>query len=464
MKKFFTLIACALVAGSAFAQDVELVKQVDASFDRKSNENADEMKPFISVEFVNDEATKEAMGKQHQARVVKDPADVDLSDRLANWCIEIKQEETREPDIDPETGEQKTQWGQPKFTGTDWDSQFFISLPNGITLEAGTEVTFSMRVKAQRASTKNAAAQGHRTPGDYKAGDIGIGSIEFTTDWVKIEKTWTVTSDQDGCGTMAINLACDLDPNTYYFDDIQWSTPVPKVYTWKKIFESDGTDAAPFSVKYFRNYTDAAKSENGAIVVTSLEPDKEYTEYYYSNDEDTEEQQAILGRDWDTQFLIPLTTDLVGGEKFKITFKYKADKAATVQTQAHTAAPEAGFIEGANHSGAGTYIHYQLLGDLSFTDEWNIFNETLETVTSVPDAATAEKPMGSVCFNLSVLRESINYYFDDIAVYVREEVPTAISEAKVQKAAKTIYNVAGQQIQSLQKGLNIVNGQKVYVK
>ena len=73
--------------------------------------------------------------------------------------------------------------------------------------------------------------------------------------------------------------------------------------------------------------------------------------------------------------------------------------------------------------------------------------------------------MQAICFNLNVLKKSINYYFKDIIVTVDEaDVPTAISEAKAQKVAKAIYNAAGQQMKSLQKGLNIVDGKKVYVK
>ena len=41
---------------------------------------------------------------------------------------------------------------------------------------------------------------------------------------------------------------------------------------------------------------------------------------------------------------------------------------------------------------------------------------------------------------------------------------TSITEAKAQKVAKAIFNVAGQQIKSLQKGLNIVDGKKIFVK
>ena len=464
MKKFFTLIACALVAGSAFAQDVVMKTQVDAPFDRKSNDDAAYMAPFKSTEWIDG-----VKRNVEQSRVVVDPVTgytEEDAPRTANRCIEVC---GRNASDAMEAGNATVTNNQPLAEDysnwADWDTQFFVTLPEGVTLEAGTEVTFSMKVRAQRASDIAVSTQAHSGPGGYKHYDM-CGTITFTTEWTEFTKTWTVSSEQDGTNTIAINLAKDLEANKYYFDDIKWTLPVPKVYEWKEIFASDGTDATPFSVKYFRNYTDAAKVVDGAIVVTSLDPEKDYTgTYYYSNDADTEEQPAVLGRDWDTQFLIPLGTNLVGGKKFKITFKYKADKAATGQSQAHKAAPAPGFIEGANHSGEGTYIHYQLLGDLNFTEEWQTYNEDLSTVITVPTQATAEKQMGAVCLNLDVLREVNNYYFDDIKVYVDEEdVPTAINTTKAVKATNAIYNVAGQQLKSLQKGLNIVNGEKVYVK
>ena len=45
-----------------------------------------------------------------------------------------------------------------------------------------------------------------------------------------------------------------------------------------------------------------------------------------------------------------------------------------------------------------------------------------------------------------------------------EGLPTAISFANTKKAANVIFNVAGQQMKNLQKGLNIVGGKKVLVK
>ena len=81
----------------------------------------------------------------------------------------------------------------------------------------------------------------------------------------------------------------------------------------------------------------------------------------------------------------------------------------------------------------------------------------------------------SIAFNLTKDKDII-YYFKNFTLEIDANavtefdfpegdfnVPTGINTAKV-KAAKAIFNVAGQQMKSLQKGLNIVNGEKVYIK
>ena len=434
MKKFFTLIACAFVAISALAQETEMKAYIDVQFDRKSNDDAALMAPFKSTEWINDEQVSVV-----QPRVVKDPESVaaDLSDRMANWCVEVISHSN---------------------PSNPWDTQFFISLTDR-TLSAGDKFKFSMKVKANRETAKG-STQAHTAPGSYKHYEM-VGDIPFTTEWADFVYEGTVAGGSDGAYTIAINLNDDAEENVYYFDDIKWEIEAEKVYEWENIYENDGTDLSTVSVKYFKNYTDAAKVVDGAIVVTSLEPDKTYAEYYME-DNDGNAIDAVLANDWDTQFLINLPAPLAAGQKFNLSFKYWADKDAKVGTQAHYAAPAAGAIEskglGEYPEYAGTYLFYQLAGDLSFTTEAQTFEKTV----TVPDNANG---MQAVCFNLEGLREVNNYYFDDIAVaFEKDDVPTAINSFKAEKVAKTIYNVAGQQIKSLQKGLNIVNGEKVYVK
>ena len=234
-------------------------------------------------------------------------------------------------------------------------------------------------------------------------------------------------------------------------------TPEPTADDWTTFFQNNGEDVAPFSVKYFKNYTDAT-STDGAIAVESLDPEKVYEEYYMA-DQDGNQVDAKLANDYDTQLLITLPAPLPAGTKFKISMKVKADKAATAQTQCHLAAPEAGAIEGKDGY-KGTYIHWALMGDVPFTTDWDTFT-TEATVPSEGDG------MQAICLNLEVLKEVNTYYFDDITVSLPSDNPlvSAIQKIQVVKAENGArYNLAGQKVGASYKGIVIQNGKKYIQK
>lgn len=66
--------------------------------------------------------------------------------------------------------------------------------------------------------------------------------------------------------------------------------------------------------------------------------------------------------------------------------------------------------------------------------------------------------------NISWLSYKDVKYLRAMTPIVVTQEATAISEVEATSAAKTIFNAAGQRINTLQKGLNIVNGKKVLVK
>ena len=451
MKKFFTLIACALVAGSAFAQNYKNLGNVITNGEIKRTSTEADLVNFVTAEWIENAETGEVAKVQGIPRVVVDPtlgySEDDEIPRTANRCIEVKTRVTEEgQNADP------------------WDSRFYITLP--IDLAEGDKVKFSMSVLAKEATTISAQGHGDATGNAFKVYRMANNFLNNVAipadDWSVYSLEFDVAAADEGVNTFAFDLGAG--GNVFYFDKISCEVqqvvvgdvPEPEGY---RIFENRGFDPSVFSVKYFKNYTDAAKSVDGAIAVTSLEPNKTYAEYYME-DNDGNAVDAVLANDWDTQFLIPLPYALNAGDEVKVYFKYKADKAASAGTQAHSAVPEPGAIEskglGAYPEYAGTYLHYEFMGNVSFTTEWKTFNKTV----TVPSNAGG---MQSICFNLNGLRESNTYYFTDIIVAV-DELPTAISTFKAEKASKAIYNVAGQQIKALQKGLNIVNGEKVYVK
>lgn len=299
-----------------------------------------------------------------------------------------------------------------------WDTQFLISLPE--PLAKGTKAKLVMKVKADKAAS--AETQCHKAipaPGaiEGKNGYDGsyihyslMGNIDFTTEWTKIEKDFTVPNEGDGMQSICLNLEVLREVNKYYFDDVtvyvekEWEPEAEE--GWDILtFDSGkgGADGSKFQVKYFKNYV-AAKAADGAVLAESLDPEKTYTQY------DNAGADAKVAQNWDTQFLIGLPKAVAKGTKMKLQMLVKADKATSGESQAHGVLPKVGAIEGQDGYG-GTYLHYQLLGNVPFTTEWAPF----EAEFTVPNEGDG---MGSICLNLEVLREVNKYYFKEIVVRV----------------------------------------------
>lgn len=99
---------------------------------------------------------------------------------------------------------------------------------------------------------------------------------------------------------------------------------------------------------------------------------------------------------WDNQFFIQSPKAWKSGTKVKIKFRYKAEKAATAQTQIHRQNP--------SH-----YLFYQAIGDVKFTTEWQEFDNTITFSDSQANG-------WSVAFNLNVDNKEPNtFYFDDLS-------------------------------------------------
>jgi len=464
MKKFFTLIACALVAGSAFAQNeykdpVELVKNgtikyVPAIKTDLSKYPPAQLTSFVSKEWVTGEQV------QGTPRVVVDPIDAanwanDEDGRnLLNYCIEVvSRDAPKDPVLDDEGNPVLDDDGNPTYTVQNidaWDSRFFVVLPE--PLHEGDIVTFSMDIKAEK-DASGISTQGHSEPDAYVTWGI-LGNINFTTSWETFTSEFTVGAYDNGeVGAFAFDLGATKEANKFYFDNI--SVVVKRIVqeekTWTNIMingDLTGNDMRCFYSKEYPN-PDPYWSEvvDGVIAVNSA---------------------AKVSEDWDSQFWIRLPQVLPAGAKFNISFDYKAsDAASNVATQCHEE--------------PGNYIHYSCIGNFNFTTEWQTFEKTV-TVPSQCDGSQNNSGylnnFHSIAFNLTKSTDIV-YYFKNFKLEIdvndlaendfpegdfSKDVVTGITSAKAAKAAKTIYNVAGQQLKSLQKGLNIVNGEKVYVK
>ena len=106
--------------------------------------------------------------------------------------------------------------------------------------------------------------------------------------------------------------------------------------------------------------------------------------------------------DWDTQFFIKAKERIPIGTTFHLEFDYKASAAATVSTQAH-AAP-------------GSYNDWHMLGDLSFTTEWQHYSNDIEVLDVMGNGTNNDKDNSfqTIAFNLWKTRDARTYYFDNV--------------------------------------------------
>ncbi len=96
-----------------------------------------------------------------------------------------------------------------------WHTQFFIKL--GQPLSEGDRIKFSMRAKASKPARITSQAQ--TAPGSYLHWDI-VGSHNITTEWKNLTYTCILSSEQEGCAAIGLNLNEDNTSTEFFFDDI----------------------------------------------------------------------------------------------------------------------------------------------------------------------------------------------------------------------------------------------------
>lgn len=108
---------------------------------------------------------------------------------------------------------------------------------------------------------------------------------------------------------------------------------------------------------------------------------------------------------WDSQFFVYVRTAIESGKKLKLTMRVRADKACSIETQAHNA--------------PGDYNYWQLFGNINVTEEWT----KIEVETNVGTNQTGEsngKEMHTVAFNLATMTDGNVFYFDDVKLEVKD--------------------------------------------
>lgn len=104
-----------------------------------------------------------------------------------------------------------------------WDNQIWFQSPR--TWKAGETFKLSFRYKASEPVLTNTQVH-HQKPSDYLH-YIGIGDVNFTTEWQTFEKEITVSAEQAGMWSVAFNLNPNVKtPVDFYIDDLSWGEMV----------------------------------------------------------------------------------------------------------------------------------------------------------------------------------------------------------------------------------------------
>lgn len=428
MKKFFTLFVAVLLSSGAFAQSDWKDLVVNGNMEGAAD-------PLWSsfwchdwregVEFDSESGQQYDGNGQFQgfAEIVEDPADP--TNHCARVIIRSKAEayEAGNPTTDEANG--KPEW-------CEWDSQFFIYSTQSIA--EGMEVKMTLKVKAEKPGTFQ--TQAHYTPGDYNHYQL-FGDLNYGTEWQEVTATATVDGNhtQSANGkyfqSVAFNLSTMEDGNVIYFDDVKLEVREPEppheLSEWLNIVRNGvkSKDETTFGNGTFTTFTGrdgVPGTDQPARIVTDplgVEPvlavSSVAATYYRENKNEEGEVtsttpmyviregnlnpgvnvgDSVELTNWQSQFFVAHKHVFHTGQKIKFAIDARADHPTDIETQIHR--------------GPGDYLHYQLFGNLSLTEEWQHFEFEQDI--------TAEQNGGStVAFNLNVYKDADNtYYFKNI--------------------------------------------------
>lgn len=424
MKKFFTLFVAVLLSSGAFAQSDWKDLVVNGNMEGAAD-------PLWSsfwchdyregVEFDPESGQQYDGGGQFQgfAEIVEDPADP------SNHCARV---------IIRSDAEAIEAGNRVEANGglASWDCQFFIYATQ--TIPEGMEVKMTLKVKAEKAG--HFETQAHYTPGDYNHYQL-FGNLDYGTEWQEIERTVVVDANhtQNANGkyfqSVAFNLSTMTDGNVIYFDDVKLEVREPEppheLSEWLNIVRNGvkSKDEMTFGNGTFTTFTGrdgVPGTDQPARIVTDplgVEPvlavSSVAATYYRENKNEEGEVtsttpmyviregnlnpgvnvgDSVELTNWQSQFFVAHKHVFRTGQKIKFAIDARADHPTDIETQIHR--------------GPGDYLHYQLFGNLSLTEEWQHFEFEQDI--------TAEQNGGStVAFNLNVYKDADNtYYFKNI--------------------------------------------------
>ena len=284
-------------------------------------------------------------------------------------------------------------------TEPSWDCQFF---PIGMGNNAEVDVVYTLHYKIKGSVAQNVSMLGF--------GQTPYGQFPITTDWVEGTVDY-VAASTDGnilmqCGDYIGTIDIAYLKITHEGKEerpVEWLEQLTNgdaEQPWADPNTRWDDKENNFKICAWGKEKGHNMNDNGGwdpFPATIEEVDGSHVFVVHGQVADTEGDASA----WDNQFWIQAPNSKVFkvGNQYKLHFRYKASQAAKANTQFH-------------HQNPSDYVHWEAVGDVNFTTEWQDFDGTF----TVPDAAT---DAWSIAFNLNPEnKNAVDFYFDDLSVSI----------------------------------------------
>ena len=295
-----------------------------------------------------------------------------------------------------------TEYQKVTGAGPYWHQYFII---NQIPTEIGGSYTLKARVKASEACNVDFTMQWGWNAGQ----SITQSGVAIGTEWQEVEMDFNEVG-ANSCEVVAKPGTSSATIEWEYVIVGHNQKPQRPVEWIEQL--TNGDECAQMINKPLEvEKTAPTNEENFAMVkqapVQTIDGEKVYVVEAPGVDVEAYKTTNVKGDDisgtyaWANQFFIVSPVPFKAGEIIKVEFDYKADKDANTNTQAH---------------GKPTYYqHYELLGDVKFTTEWQHFNKQV----TITDQQDGDNGMYSIAFNLNPdQKEDNTFYFKKLSLSI----------------------------------------------
>lgn len=450
MKKLFTLLVGVMLAGSAFGQE-----KWKTIFNQDLENGFDDQ----NMEFF--ECSERHGANRGPVRIVEDPDDP------TNHCIKVIVRSDAEAQ---EEGDRQTEggWGGQPVHLISWDTQFFIYFKE--VIPAGKQIRITMNVKGEKDGSfqfqTHAYPQAYINSSLFPNADNGGNTLSYTTKWAeKPYKKQDVVSESAAKNSSGLEFQCialnmthsPYEGNVVYLDNIKVDIrDVPKddkpminfmrmgVLSHDPITEVNyGSDSIPDMVPVSNFMIQVRDPERNANILTKApvvetgdaqfplavkvptlnhkvvqeaipdsvdEEGKPVMQSVYYWEDGTKIGTSAPDR-YASQFFVSTLHQMKAGERFQFVFWVKADKPATIATQAHTLPTkykDFNTFKWVDENDLDDNGKPKEKTDFPVTTEWTKY------VLGEPKGQTVPSGAGgcqTITFDTYLLQEANNYYF-----------------------------------------------------